>query len=206
MVLPTKISFRLVSDQLENLSIKIIEMWLTWKTSFLEVSNVHAPLRSKCVRGSKSPWITTELKKMMHLRDRLKIKAIRSGDAIDWNNFKRARNNVNNAIKNAKKSYYLKSFTACDGNSRKTWEIINEVTGRKSEKAIINELEFEDKKLTDPTEIAEGFNKFFAKIGSELSKNIEDIDTCFNEFVNQSFSGSFSFQQIGPSMVSSHHR
>ena len=48
---------------------------------------------------------------------------------------------------------YSKSFTACDGNSRKTWEIINEVTGRKSEKAIVNELEFEDKKLTDPTEI-----------------------------------------------------
>ena len=72
---------------------------------------------------------------------------------------------MNNAIKNAKKSYYLKSFTACDGNSRKTWEIINEVTGRKSEKAIINELEFEDKILTDPTEIAQGFNKFFAEIG-----------------------------------------
>ena len=43
----------------------------------------------------------------------------------------------------------MKSFTSSDGNSRKTWEIINEVTGRKSEKAIINELEFEDKKLTD---------------------------------------------------------
>ena len=75
------------------------EMWLKWKTLFLEVSDVHAPLRSKRVRGSKSPWITTELKKMMHLRDRLKIKAIRSGDAIDWDNFKKARNNVNNAIK-----------------------------------------------------------------------------------------------------------
>ena len=71
---------------------------------------------------------------------------------------------------------------------------------------MLKRLELESKKLTDPTEIAEGFNKFFAKIGSELSKNIEDIDTCFNEFVNQSFSGSFSFQQIGPSMVSSHHR
>ena len=103
----------------------------------LEVSDVHAPLRSKRVRGSKS---------------RLKIKAIRSGDAIDRNNFKRARNNVKNAIENAKKSYYFKSFTACDGNSSKTWEIINEVTGRKSKKAIINALEFEDKKLTDPTE------------------------------------------------------
>ena len=55
---------------------------------------------------------------------------------------------MNNAIKNAKKFDYLKSFTTSDGNSSKTWEIINEVTGRKSKKAIINELEFEDKKLT----------------------------------------------------------
>ena len=140
----------------------------------------------------------------MQFRDRLKIKAIRSGDPSDWNDFKRARNKANNAIKNAKKSYYLKSFTACDDNSRKTWEIINEVTGRKSEKAIINELEFEGKKLTDPTEIAEGFNKFFAEIGPKVSKNIEDIDTCLDEFVNQSISGSFSFQQISPSLVSSH--
>ncbi|XP_015768412.1 PREDICTED: RNA-directed DNA polymerase from mobile element jockey-like [Acropora digitifera] len=131
---------------------------------------------------------------------------IRSGDAIDWNNFKRSRNNVNNTIKIAKKSYYSKSFTACVGNSRKTWEIINEVTGRKSEKAIINELEFEDKKLTDPTEIAEGFNKLFAEIGPKLSENIEDIDICFDEFVNQSISGNFSFQQISPSLVSSYLR
>ena len=129
---------------------------------------------------------------MMHLRDGLKIKAIRSGDPNDWNNFKRARNNANNTIKNAKKSYYLNSFTGGDGNSRKTWEIINVVTGRKSEKAIIN-LELEGKKLTDRTEIAGGFNKFFAKIGLKLSENIEDNDTCFDEFVNQSISGTFSF-------------
>ena len=36
------------------------------------------------------------------------------------------------------------------------------MTGRKSEKAITNELELEGKKLTDPTEIVEGLNKFFA--------------------------------------------
>ena len=100
----------------------------------------------------------------------------------------------------------MKSFTACDGNSRKTWEIINEVTSHKSERVIINELEFEDKKLTDPTEIGKGFNKFFAEIGPKLSENIEDIDTCFDEFVNQSIAGSFSFQQISPSQVSSHLR
>ena len=78
----------------------------------------------------------------------------------------------------------MKSFTACDSNSHKTWDIINEVTGRKSEKAITNELELEGKKLTDPTEIVEGFNKFFAKIGSQLSKTL--ILVSMNLSINQS--------------------
>ena len=52
----------------------------------------------------------------------------------------------------------------------------------------------------------EGFNKFFAEIGPKLSENIEDNDTCFDEFVNQSISDNFSFQQISPSLVSSHLR
>ena len=43
-------------------------------------------------------------------------------------------------------------------------------------------------------------------VGPKLSENIEDIDTCFDEFVIQSISGSFSFQQISPSLVSSHLR
>ena len=47
---------------------------------------------------------------------------------------------------------------------------------------------------------------FFAEIGPKLSENIEDLDICFDEFVNQSISGNFSFQQISPSLVSSHLR
>ena len=55
------------------------------------------------------------------------------------------RNQVNNAIKNAKTSYYNNTFMTCDGNSRipcKTWQVINEVTSRKSNKSVINELEY----------------------------------------------------------------
>ena len=34
------------------------EMWLKWKSLFLEVCDVHAPFRIKHVRASKSLWIT----------------------------------------------------------------------------------------------------------------------------------------------------
>jgi len=80
------------------------EMWLKWKSLFLEVCDVHVPLRTKHVNASKSPWITSEVKNLMYRRDRLKMKALRTGDPRDWSNFKKLRNEVNNSIKNAKKS------------------------------------------------------------------------------------------------------
>ena len=50
------------------------EMWSKWKALFLEVCDLHAPLHTKYVRASKSPWITSELKNLMYRRDRLKIR------------------------------------------------------------------------------------------------------------------------------------
>ena len=71
---------------------------------FLEVCDV--PLRTKHVRTSESLWITSELKNVMYRRDRLKIKALRTGDPSDWsNNFKKLHNEVNKSTKSVKKSY-----------------------------------------------------------------------------------------------------
>ena len=77
-------------------------------------------------------------------------------------------------------SYYYKTFEVYNGNSRKTWETINEVTRRKSDKAAINELELNGTRITNSTEIAEGFNTFFAEIGLELSRDIEEVGTSFD--------------------------
>ena len=105
------------------------------------------------------------------------------------------RNEVNNSIKKVKKSYYYKTFETYNGNSRKTWETINEVTRRKSGKATINELKLNGARITNSTEIAEGFNKFFAEIGPELSRDLEEVGTSFDEFVIQA-SSCFSFQRV----------
>ena len=69
------------------------------------------------------------------------------------------------------------------------------MTRRKSDKAAVNELEFNGARITNSTEIAEGFNKFLAEIGPELSRDIEEVDTSFDEFVNQA-SSCFSFQPV----------
>jgi len=110
------------------------------------------------------------------------------GDPSDWRNFTKLRNEVNNSIKNVKRSYYYKTFETYNGNFCKTWETISEVSHRNSDKAAINELELNGAKITNSTEIAEGFNTFFAEIGLKLSRDIEEVDTSFDEFVNQTSS------------------
>ena len=86
------------------------DMWLAWKTLFLCVVDKHAPIRTKRVRSSKSPWVTPHLKKYMYERDKMKKKATITNDPWDWTNFKKFRNQVNNKIKNAKEMYYKSAF------------------------------------------------------------------------------------------------
>ena len=59
------------------------------------------------------------------------------------------------------------------------------MTCRKSDKAAIYELKLNGARLTNSTEIAEGFNNFFAEIGPEVSRDIKKVGTSFDEFVNQ---------------------
>ena len=160
-----------VWDHIHNLS-NPNDMWSEWKKSFLETVDKHAPLRKARVRGRSSPWITSELKKQMHERDILKIKAIKSNDPVVWAKFKRQRNIVNKAVKQAKQSYYQTSFSDHKGDPQKTWQIINELTSRKSGKSSVKELRVNGHSVTNPTELAEEFNNHFATIGTKLASEI----------------------------------
>ena len=77
----------------------------------------------------------------MQKRDILKIKAIKSNDPLDWNKFKRMRNLINTQIKSSKKSYYTNKFNETYGDPHKTWQVINELTSRKSYKPSIREIQ-----------------------------------------------------------------
>ena len=116
------------------------QMWHAWKTIFNNVVDRHAPLRTKRVRGSKAPWITTELKQLMHQRDVLKIKAIQSKNPQDWSAFKKARNTVNNDIRHAKENHCKTAFCENEKNLKRTWSIINEITSRKQTSSLVKEV------------------------------------------------------------------
>ena len=68
------------------------------------------------------------------------------------------------------------SFNQFTGDSRKTWQTINELTSRKSGKAAVTSLKVNGVSITKPTELSNQFNNHFATIGPELSRNIDSPD------------------------------
>lgn len=76
--------------------------------------NKHAPLRRKRVKGKKSPWITYIYVTyyVAYARDFLKRTHAKTNDPVTWLKFNKARNDVNNFIRVAKRKYLSENLNA----------------------------------------------------------------------------------------------
>ena len=177
-------------------------MWEFWKNQFLTCIDKHAPIRSKRIGNKKSPWITHELIRKMRKRDFLKKKAERTKDQYCWNDFKAARNEVNNSIKYAKRKYFCDNLSACKKDPRKTWQLVNELSSRQHMKKVLADIEIGDIKISSASEMAEAFNCHFANIGHDLARDIPSADT---DTVPESYlistNATFSFKSCSPNEV-----
>jgi hypothetical protein len=100
----------------------------------------------------------------MHKRDILKIKAIRSNDTSDWLIFKKMRNSVNQNIVRAKENYFTRAFFENKCNSKKTWNIINDLTSKNRKSSHIHEVDLNGNLINDSNKIADAFNQHFSNI------------------------------------------
>ena len=153
-------------------------MWKQWKAMFMCCVDKHAPIRHKRVGKQKPSWFTNDLIVKIRNRDYLKKKAISSGDNHLWTQYKKARNNTNNAIKQTKKQYFEDNLETYKNDQRKTWSLLNELTSRKPKNhSTVTQLKHNEKQTTSPIEIANTFNTYFTSIGETLASSIQHNST-----------------------------
>ena len=170
------------------------DMWQEWKNLFVSCMDKHAPLKSKRIRNKRSPWITSELLLRMRRRDVLKKKAISTNDHAMWQQFKRTRNQVNNATKRAKKRYFSENLKTSKGNPRKTWDLINELSSRSSCKSSnILEIQANNRTINNADDMAEAFNVHFTNIAKMLARDIPVGEVDAESFLSPS-DNSFSLK------------
>ena len=137
----------------------------------------HAPLKKltpKEIKLKQKPWITTELMKMIKIKNKLFNRKKRQPDNVNvkllYNIF---RNRVNRELKKSKKNHYIKYLEDNNNNSKKIWDGIKSIINIKNPKGTsIDQLKANNKLIDNPKEIAETVNNFFVNIGPNTEKEI----------------------------------
>ncbi|CAB3993600.1 Hypothetical predicted protein, partial [Paramuricea clavata] len=169
-------------------------LWNEFKNNFLTIAEKHAPVRQRRVKSEHKPWLTKEIKRLMHHRDYLKRQSVRLTSSNYNEAYKRCKNKLNKLIKKTKEEYFkTKLFNA--NNSKESWQAINELLNKKPKTTHVTQLNVDDQVITGDTNIADCFNQYFSSIGCKLSKNVQNINVDPMTFVTPTES-SFHFSCI----------
>ena len=137
----------------------------------------HAPLKKlkpKEIKLKQKPWISTELKKMIKLKNKYFQRKKRQPNNVSLNRlYNLFRNKVNRELKKSKKNYYSQYFKENSNNTKKVWEGIKSIINTKNPNSTaINQLKVKNKIIDNPKDIAETINTFFTNIGPNTEINI----------------------------------
>ena len=143
-------------------------------THFKRILDECAPIKETVIPYRsliREPWMTTGLMKSSRKRTLLYRKTI--GKDKESNAYKRCiayRNIYNNIKHREKEAYYQALLQKYNNDIRKTWKVLNTITGRVSsisETCMVNGVE-----STDKTIIANEFCSYFTTIGKQYAEAI----------------------------------
>ena len=86
----------------------------------------------------------------------MKKVAVQENSMTAWEQYKQARNEVNSAIKLAKKQYFTNNLEVNKMNPQKTWKLIDDLSSRKYGRVgNISEIKVNNKPISSVAEMAE---------------------------------------------------
>ena len=176
-------------------------------SSVLEQAKIrHIPKKIQCFNRRKhciEPWMNKELLTLINKKNDKYRDWKSTNNDIEYEtkkiNFKTFERIVKENIKEAKRDYYFKTFTAHKNDLRKTWRTIDDTLNKKSNKSKFpSKFIVNNRTVTDHKKIADEFNIFFSNIGSTLSASIklDDSTIAFTDYLDNPTEHRFSFSKI----------
>lgn len=114
----------------------------------------HAPIHPVRMKRPPAPWLDDDIRATMKRRNRLNLKYKRNPSEINWDNFKSARNRVNQMCRNAKRKFIHKSIE--DASPQTMWRFLKslDIGKNKSNSNISSDLN--------------GLNNYFASLSGSI--------------------------------------
>merc|ERR1711972_1059431 len=138
-----------------------------WINIFSSTAERYAPIKEG-IKNNKTkniPWFTSELKEMIEEKNRRLKLYWMDGFLSDLNIVKEISNKITHLKRKLKKIFYHDKISKFEGDPKKMWNILKEVTNTTVTKSNV-EPEFLDQKK------ANTFNTFFATVGTKIQEKL----------------------------------
>ena len=180
-----------IEKLVENLQIRE-HLLIDEKLEFEEFFEIFSSVIDSCCKLDKpkltkrnpvnNPWICDSIVQAIHKKDDLYDDWIESkklpdfkpvGDLRLHKIFSDYRRCLKKIIKYQKNNYYCNKILENSENSKKIWEVINEIRGKKK-KPIKPQFVVDGIRVVERRAIANKFNEYFASIAFNMNNNITD--------------------------------
>ena len=163
------------------------EIYDTFLKSLTDIYDSNFPIREYILKDKdiKSPWIRKGLKKSSKTKQSLYIKFLKTKTLEDESKYKNYKSLFKKLRKKAKITYYSKLLHKYEIDSKRTWQIMEEVTGKQKTKPNLlpREIKVDKTIIQNPQEIAKELNKCFTHVGPTLAGKIPDTEKSFQGFL-----------------------
>ena len=146
------------------------------------------------------PWIDHHLLHRINIKNRMHKAYLKNKCPAKYARLTSFRNELKSDIRSARRKYYQKLLKENQSNAKRSWQILNEVTGRVvSRTCSLKQLECDGQIITDQKDIAEALNEFFSCVGANINENVPQstidpttfilndvLETCFLDPVTES--------------------
>ena len=141
---------------------------------FLNILEVHAPIKNMRMRNRRSPFVNKEIKALMSSRDTLHKIARRSNDILDWERYRSFRGKVKSKLKEAERDHVQKEIKT-NNNKQSLWKTIRGCLPRKEQPNPVY--------TKDVKHLANEFNEFFTSGGANASIASKKLaeDNCLSQ-------------------------
>ena len=162
-------------------------LYNTFLENFMKIYNKHFPIEKKKVKikDITTPWFSKGMKKSSKQKQKLYIKYLKKKTDKTKMQYKNYKNLFEKLKRKAKQHHYTKLISKYKNDSKKTWQVLKEITG----KMKLNRNNFPkmikaiNKNLHNEKEIAREFNHFFTTIGPKLAAKIPKVKKSFKNYL-----------------------
>lgn len=115
-------------------------------------------------------WLTKGILTSIRYKNKLYSQTLSNSQQIDQ--YRKYKNKLNHIMRIAEKQYYKNLLDTNKNDLKKTWKILNKIINKNKKATFQSRFKKGDTYLTEPEDIANGFNNYFANIGKSLAEKI----------------------------------